>query len=146
MAEFGIPQEVFDRWLGIRAANDKPPIPQQQLKGHIDHSALLRRLRQGQEPYDEPPPLSDGQPWYRLLDEGFATRCRVSVLDLDHPMSKGQPTLLINDSSFWRIEKRISPAEYVARYSETSALFRVFVTSPSDPYPARWSIERLSEE
>lgn len=71
----------FKRWLEIReqfpgsfqkeSARDSLS-DAAQLRADIDHSALLRRLLGGKEPFPSPPPKSNGSPWYDLLDNGSA--------------------------------------------------------------------------
>jgi hypothetical protein len=53
------------RWLRIRNAAGDP-----QLIADIDHSALLERLLDGQEPLPEPPPRAYSYPWYALIERG----------------------------------------------------------------------------
>lgn len=65
---------IIARWLYIREFHESPSgtpwaqydhgFAMRQMRADVDHSALLRRLLEGKEPLDEPPPKLYSYPVY----------------------------------------------------------------------------------
>lgn len=103
------------RWLQIREQYGYE-FPQDYCKLRIDadHSALLDRLLQGKEPLPEPPPRAFSYPWYELIENGFAYPYEVW-----EPTNRlhDYPTLVIDQSSQWKIVEKIFDREWICTYN-----------------------------
>lgn len=85
-------------WLEIRDSQGDGlarPITAAALAEDAQHSGLLPRLLGGIPPLPAPPPLSFGQPWYAIVEEGHADSAYVEELQGD--LARLYPgTILIN--------------------------------------------------
>ena len=137
---------AITKWVEIRQANYQPlPQDSNQLLSDIMHSRLLRRLLAGKEPLPEPPPTSASQPWYELIEDGHGECYEVYEVKPEDALYPGEPALLVNQDSRWRIINKLSDAEYIARHGKTPSRYRVWVSKPDEPYLPRWSIEKIQE-
>ncbi|MBV8463862.1 MAG: hypothetical protein JO368_11240 [Acidimicrobiales bacterium] len=129
--------ETLVRWLRIRERGRLPLAGSyQQLVDDIRHSALLRRLLKGREPLEVPPPRSYGQPWYRLVDEGWATGCELTPL---RDRTGVTPHVAINESP-WAVVAHLDDNSYLVRYSRRAPLYEA-VRHADDP--SLWDLWRL---
>ena len=104
----------FLTWLKVRALNGLPyPRSLQALEAEALKSRLLARLLEGKPIFDDPPPLSYGQPWYSLIEtgEGFPTEVHEHI-GVDE---KVYHALLINTEE-WEVLVKISPDDWVVTY------------------------------
>ena len=110
-------------WLEIRsAAGHSFPENVEQLRISFQHSALFRRLLAGEGALPEPP-LSFGEPWYELSEQGFAM-CEVR---------RKSDQLLIN-SMTWKIVDDSREDEYLVQGTDPSRTYLV------------WKVASLSTE
>ncbi len=101
----------FLRWIQIRALNGHA-IPNflPGLEGDVFHSMLLRRMLDGKEPLQHPPPESFGKAWYELLETGRAENVEVQTWAWA-PNEK----IAINQG-IWSILEKKSASDFVVSY------------------------------
>ena len=110
----------FLRWMQIRAENGHP-IPNflPAMEGDIFHSHLLRRLLDGKEPLDAPPPENFGQPWYDLVENGQGSPTEVK------PWEWAPEQKIAVNRGIWTILEKKSDDEYVVTYRLNPAAYRL---------------------
>ena len=103
------------KWLEIREENGRAfPSNLTQLRCDMDHSALLQRLVEGDEPLPEPPPRAFSYPWYELLEKGVDHPFEVNEMGPGNSIFN-EPTLVI-DQSPWKIIQKLGPEAWIAAY------------------------------
>jgi hypothetical protein len=121
------------RWIQIRSENGHP-IPNflVAMEGDIYHSHLLRRMLEGKEPLETPPPESFGQPWYELVETGRAIAKEVKQWEWapDQKISVNQ--------GIWTIIQKISDNEYIVTYRLNPSTYKL-----SKQNDDSWLIVRL---
>lgn len=132
-------------WLRVREKEGKFfPTSVIEFEQEIDNSALLRRLIEGKHPFPEPPPLSYGNPWYRLMEDGCAESRDVWVGDDKTKETFGFDVLII-DQFPWRILEKASPDSFVITYGTSKDKWKAYVKTmladTSSPTFANWKIE-----
>lgn len=162
-----LPQDIktFFRWLEIREAHGIDLRRRDNLYVDADHSALLHRLLEGKEPFEEPPPCAYSYPWYELLENGKASAIEV------YPSFGSTTHLAIEQNGSWVIQQELAPECWTARYlipdtdaimqaridgtwSEkqfnkprklSSSLWNIFSPGPHPNNPERkiWTVERV---
>lgn len=65
---------AIERWMQVRALEGRPVMPASFAIDamHSARGGLLRRLYDGKEPLQAPPPLAFSAPWYELMEAGAA--------------------------------------------------------------------------
>ncbi len=125
-------------WLEIRsAAGHSFPENVNELRESFEHSALFRRLLAGEGALPEPPPLSFGQPWYELGEQGFAM-CEVRR-EFDQLLINATPWAIVDDSK----EKE---GEFLVRSAHDSGPYLVWKVHPlstEQENSLSWIIERV---
>lgn len=107
--------QCVQRWLQIREDFEGAfPASAVQLAVDMSHSALLQRLLEGKEPFEDPPPLSYSDPWYELLEYGTAA-CSAQLFP-----EVGQ--VLINQEA-WNLLEDLGGQAFVVSYPQTSAQY-----------------------
>jgi hypothetical protein len=123
-------------WLEIRsAAGHSFPENVEELWESFEHSALFRRLLAGAGALPEPPPLSFGQPWYELGEQGFAM-CEVR---------RESDQLLIN-ATRWAIVDDSKEGEFLVQRAHdpgTYLVWKVHPLSTEQDNSLSWMIERV---
>ena len=108
------------RWMSIREGEGiPPPGGVQNLEDEVNHSKLLRRLLNGQEPYMGAPPESFGDPWYELLDDGAAVDIEVQVV----PRYGGQQVLI--NHGVWTVVERYADDDMEVSYAKRQERYRL---------------------
>lgn len=138
--EFSLAEEIiarFYRWLYIRRVNGRrDPF---NMRCEMEHSSLLRRLLEGKEPFDEPPPRSYSYPWYELLENGWARpgevrfrkdlgeditdyheAIRLAVAGLQLHIDQTCWEIIDRDESCWTIGYQITDTEAVCAYLKSN--------------------------
>ena len=100
-----------------------------------DHSALLRRLLEGKQPLQEPPPLANKYPWYALVDHGTDESSDV--------WDAGDGHLVINQSR-WKIVER-GDTWWRVRWQDQGPVYRV-QTDPTGKRASDKPVWRLTRE
>ena len=123
----------FLRWIQIRAENGHP-IPNflSAMEGDIFHSHLLRRLLDGKDPLEAPPPESFGQPWYELVEKGQGTATEVK------PWEWAPEQKISVNRCIWTILEKKSNDEFIVTYRSNRDSFRL-----SKSAEGAWQLERL---
>jgi hypothetical protein len=120
------------RWLAIREDNNIPPPGRfHHLEDDVVHSSLLRRLIEGKEPLPEAPPESFGQPWYELMEKGFARNLRVSELRW------GRGSHLIINHGLWQVVREESPESCIVTHRRNGQPYRLKREAEE------WTLQRL---
>lgn len=102
--------DIFFRWLQIREDNGYGRnLTLSQLRADADHSSLLKRLLQGEEPLPEAPPRSFSYPWCRLILDGVGHPFEVYESELF-------PGMLGIDQSTWVILERPAENTWIVTY------------------------------
>jgi len=127
---------VFLRWLECQEKGGKErPGTFNRFLVNASHSALLRRLIDGKEPFEHPPPLNRSYPWYELMETGKATASDVR----EYGNATSPPVKIGINSGMWLILDKRSDDEYIVTYREGG-----------EPYllqrRGEWTIERIENE
>ena len=123
----------FLRWLQIRAENGHP-IPNflPAMEGDIYHSHLLRRMLDGKEPLDAPPPENFGQPWYDLVERGQGSPTEVK------PWEWAPEQKIAVNHGIWTILEKKSDDDYIVTYRLNPAAYRLCKKPDGN-----WHLERV---
>jgi hypothetical protein len=128
------------RWLEIRELSGQPlPSSYRQLVEDVQHSALLHRLLAGMDPFGAAPPRSYGQPWYSLLESGWASGCEFKPLK---DRFGAVPRVAINECP-WMVLQQLDDGACVVQYSAQTPRF---LATPSPPPSSGWELRRLDPE
>jgi hypothetical protein len=123
----------FLRWIEIRAENGHPiPNLLPAMEGDIYHSHLLRRMLEGKEPLDTPPPESFGQPWYELVETGRGIATEVK------PWEWAPEQKISINQGIWTILEKKSDNEFLVTYRLNPATYRL--TRQSE---GTWLLQRI---
>jgi len=110
----------FNKWLWIREKweeSEFPPRSLTQIGIDAEHSSLLRRLLEGKEPLEYPPPRSFSYPNYSLAENDDWHTSEFFIHKEDDNI-RGYPLIAINQMT-WRIEKEIEPdKKFILSYRE----------------------------
>ena len=110
----------FLRWIQVRAQNGHAvPDFLPGIEADLFQSMLIRRLLDGKEPFEHPPPESFGKGWYDLIESGQADNVNVRRWEWAPDVK-----IAINDD-VWTILERRSTTEYVVTYRDGGELFRL---------------------
>ena len=125
----------FLRWIQIRAENGHP-IPNflPAIEGDIFHSYLLRRMLDGKEPLEAPPPESFGQPWYELVETGRGVATEVK------PWEWAPEQKISINQGIWTIVQKRSETEYLVTYRLNPASY--LLAKHAD---GQWILEQLKQ-
>ena len=123
----------FLRWIQIRAENGHP-IPNflPAMEGDIFHSHLLRRLLEGKDPLEAPPPESFGQPWYELVELGRGSATEVK------PWEWAPDQKISVNRGIWTILEKKSDNEFIVTYRLNPVSYRLTKSAEGN-----WLLERL---
>jgi hypothetical protein len=112
----------FKHWLELRNSSAVPSA------ADLDHSALLRRLLDGERAFKVPPPRAHSYPWYEL-----AAGMECPVFDLSHRGSE----ILINQSRYVVIEWN-EVTGGIVEYPDTKQRFRVWPRQRTAEEQEKW--------
>lgn len=104
-------QALF-KWIDVREkVGHGYPRSASGLQCDLDHSALFQRLLADEPILPEPPPRAYSSPWYSLLDKGEAHPHEVWFAKDKGVTIWGPNTVIIEQSSAWRVLETISEEE-----------------------------------
>jgi len=117
--------EILLRWLRIREEHGTPfPTSLIQLHADIDHSALLKRLFDGKEPFDKPPPRAFSYPNYDLFERGFSEP--LEVWKDGYKLAIPDEEAIVIDQYPWHLVEVLGEEDYVVKYDGNEDLYRAF--------------------
>lgn len=101
------------KWIEIRHQYRKEDVDVVGLRVDISHSSLLRRIIDGKQIFDVPPPRRFSYPWYELLEKGEGNPHEVWV---PTEQAFGFPCVVI-DQSIWKLaQPQTRGGEFIVRY------------------------------
>lgn len=126
----------FLRWIQIREENGHPvPAFLVGLEGDLFHSRLIRRLLDGKEPLEQPPPEKFGQGWYELVETGRGIATEVS------PWQWAPESKIAIDHDIWTIARKRGETEFLVTYRAGGEVYRLSRIDEKE-----WLLERCEEE
>ena len=102
------------------------------MEGDIFHSHLLRRLLEGKDPLEAPPPESFGQPWYELVELGRGSATEVK------PWEWAPDQKISVNRGIWTILEKKSDNEFIVTYRLNPVSYRLTKSAEGN-----WLLERL---
>ena len=125
------------KMLEIREKNGiEYPKDLNQLKITAIKSALLQRLLEGKEPFEDPPPLSMSYPWYSLIEDGYGSPWEAWEADVAF---FGAQTIVI-DQCPWKLIEQLGDRDWVVTYPINRGDFNNPETKFSD---TRWRVRAV---
>ena len=110
-----------------------------------EHSPLLRRLLEGIEPFQEPPPRAHSYPWYNLVEKGYDWAHEVWAPTSGSAVSVvlGHPAVVI-DQERWAIIDTVDETTWIVAYTtpDVEAIRAWLCTDMLEPKPMKLSESR----
>lgn len=130
--------DIIEDWMWIRSKRYEhgPTI------ADVGHSALLRWLLSGKEPFDEPPPRMMSYPAYHLAAGEKVRPFEVFFVDEDDPIAPGS---VVISQSIWNILEEHEDGSYTVQWCENERAKYLLAPLPESEKDRwhEWSLQRI---